>query len=351
MNKVRIASIIMAGLMCCVGSEAIAAKQKLCFVYGGPVGDHGWNYQHDQARKTVESEFGEKVETQFVENVGAGADAERVLERLSRGGCNMIFATTFEFMDPVAKVSRQFPNVKFENATGYKLSGNVSTYDVRYYEAYYVFGKIAASISGSKSSGYLAPFPVPTVVAAINSFALGAQSVKSDFNVNVVWVNSWYDPGKEADAAKVLFGQGFDVLVQQTDSSAAMQVAESSGKKAFGLGADMVNYGPNAQLSSAMNNWAPYYIRRVHALLDGTWKSEATYGGFRDGMLEVAEFRNMPDDVKAMAKEAVENIKSGALQPFHDPLYDQNGSLIKVSDDKVMGMDWFVRGVNGTIEK
>ena len=251
-------------------------KTKACWVYVGPVGDFGYSFQHDQGRKAVEKELGDKVETVFLENVAEGPDAERAIERLAREGCAIIFTTSFGFMDATIKVAGKYPSVKFEHATGYKKADNVGIYNARFYEGRYVMGQIAAKMSKTGIAGYIVSFPIPEVVSGINSFMLGAQSVNPGFKIRIIWVNSWYDPGKEADAAKVLFGQGADISVQHTDSTAALQIAQEQGKLGFGQSSDMIKFAPKAQLTANTDNWNGYYVSRVKAVLDGTWKPDDT---------------------------------------------------------------------------
>ena len=344
-----LATILAAGMM--VGQANAADKIKACWVYVGPIGDFGYSYQHDQGRKAVEKELGDKVETAFLENVAEGPDAERAIERLARDGCKIMFTTSFGFMDPTIKVAAKYPDVKFEHATGYKKADNVAIYNARFYEGRYVMGQIAAKMSKSGVAGYIVSFPIPEVVSGINSFMLGAQSVNPEFKVKIVWVNSWYDPGKEADAAKVLIGQGADIMVQHTDSTAPLQIAQDQGKLGFGQSSDMIKFAPKAQLSANTDDWDPYYVARVKMVLDGTWKSDDTWGGMDAGMVVLAPFTNMPDDVKAMAEESVAKIKSGELKPFTGPITKQDGTVVgeagkPLPDGDVLGMNWYVKGID-----
>ena len=333
------------------GAAQAADKLKACWIYVGPVGDFGYSYQHDQGRKAVEKALGDKVETAFLENVAEGPDAERAIERFAREGCKIIFTTSFGFMDPTIKVAAKYPDVKFEHATGYKRADNVSTYNARFYQGRYVMGQIAAKMSKAGVAGYIVSFPIPEVVMGINSFMLGAQSVNPNFKVKIVWVNSWYDPGKEADAAKVLFGQGADIIVQHTDSTAALQVAQDLGKLGFGQSSDMIKFAPKAQLTANTDDWDSYYIKRVQDVLDGTWKSEDTWGGMKDNMVVLAPFTNMPDDVKKMAEDSVAKIKSGELQPFMGPITKQDGTTVgeagkPLPDGELLGMNYYIKGVD-----
>ena len=338
------------------GAASAADKLKVGFVYVGPVGDHGWTYQHDQGRLAIEKELGDKVETVFVEKVAEGPDAERTITRLARQGAGLIFTTSFGFMDPTLKVAKRFPKVKFEHATGYKRSNNVATYNARFYEGRYIIGQIAAKMSKSGVAGYIASFPIPEVVMGINSIILGAQTVNANFKVKVIWVNSWFDPGKEADAAKVLIGQGADIITQHTDSTAPLQIAAEKGAKGFGQASDMIKFAPKAQLTSIVDNWAPYYVRRTKAVLNGTWKTSDAWDGLADGTVEMAPYTNMPADVMSMAKEPQALITTGKLHPFTGQLYKQDGSMAlaagKVIDDGTLaGMNWYVKGIDGKLPK
>ena len=344
---------VLAGLAMSlvVATASGADKLKIGFIYVGPIGDHGWTYQHDQGRLAVEEAFGDKVETIYVESVPEGPDAERAITRLARQGAGIIFTTSFGYMDPTIKVAKNFPDVKFEHGTGYKRADNVTTYSARFYEGRYVIGQIAARVSKSGVAGYIASFPIPEVVRGINSFMLGAQSINPDFKVKVVWVSTWFDPGKEADAAKVLIGQGADIITQHTDSTAPLQIAAEQGVVGFGQASDMIKFAPDSQLTSIIDDWAPYYVRRVQAVLDGTWKSEDTWDGMGPGMVAMAPYTNLPDDVVAMAKETQAKITSGEFHPFTGPIYKQDGSMAigegEVLDDGVLaGMNWYVKGVD-----
>ncbi len=348
--KIWMAMATALALGVSAGAAEAAGKLKACWVYVGPVGDFGYSYQHDLGRKAVEKELGDKVETVFLENVAEGPDAERAIERLARDGCKIIFTTSFGFMDPTIKVAAKYPDVKFEHATGYKKAGNVAIYNARFYEGRYVMGQIAAKMSKAGVAGYIVSFPIPEVVSGINAFMLGAQNVNPDFKVKIIWVNSWYDPGKEADAAKVLFGQGADIIVQHTDSTAPLQIAEEQGKQGFGQSSDMIKFAPKAQLTSNTDDWDPYYVARVKAMLDGTWASADTWGGMKDGMVVLSPFTNMPDDVKKMAEETTAKIKSGEFHPFTGVITKQDGSTVgeagkSLPDGELLGMNYYIKGI------
>ncbi len=333
-----------------VSSAAANAATKACWVYVGPIGDFGWSYQHHQGLEAVKKEFGDKVETAYVENV-AEADSERAIERLARDGCNIIFTTSFGFMEPTLKVAKKFPDVKFEHATGYKTAENVGTYNAKFHEGRYVIGQIAAKMSKTGTAGYIASFPIPEVVSGINAFMLGAQSVNPDFKVKIVWANTWFDPGKEADAAKVLLSQGADVLSQHTDSTAPLQIAEEQGKVGFGQASDMIKFAPKAQLTAIVDNWAPHYIKSVKAVMDGTWKSGQVWSGMAEGEVAMAPYTNMPEDVVKMAMETAEAIKTGKLHPFTGPITKQDGTVVGeagkgLPDGDILGMNWYVKGID-----
>ncbi|SDF05173.1 BMP family ABC transporter substrate-binding protein [Thalassobaculum litoreum] len=347
------AAMLAAGAFAATPASA-ADPLKVGFIYVGPIGDHGWSYQHDQGRLAIEKEFGDKVETVYVEKVAEGPDAERAITRLARQGAGLIFTTSFGFMEQTLAVAKKFPEIKFEHATGYKQADNVATYSARFYEGRYVIGQIAARMSKSGVAGYVASFPIPEVVRGINAFLLGAQSINPDFKLMVVWVNSWFDPGKEADAAKVLIGQGADIITQHTDSTAPLQIAEEQGVTGFGQASDMIKFAPKAQLTAIIDDWSAYYIERTKAVLDGTWTSGDVWGGMGAEMVVMADYTNMPDDVKAMAEETEAKITSGEFHPFTGPIYKQDGTLAveegKVLDDgTLLGMNWYVQGIDDSL--
>jgi basic membrane protein A len=333
------------------GSAVAQQKLKVGFIYVGPVGDFGWSYQHDQGRKAIEKAFGDKVETTFVESVPE-ADSERAIEQLARTGHGLVFTTSFGFMEPTLKVAKKYPNVKFEHATGFKRAPNLSTYAAKFHEGRYIIGQIAGKMSKSGVIGYVGAFPIPEVVAGINAYFLGAQSVNPNIKIKVVWVNSWYDPAKETDGAKALLDQGVDVIAQHTDSPAPLQTAEARGKLGFGQASDMERFAPKAQLTAITDNWSDYYVARTKAALEGTWKSEDTWGGIKDHMVVMTPYRNMPDDVKKMAEATEAAIKSGQLNPFKCPVLKQDGSQVEckgsgaLSDEQVLGMNFYVKGID-----
>ena len=342
-----------------ITASAVSAEPlKVGFVYVGPVGDHGWTYQHNVGRLAIEEELGDKVQTSYVESVSEGQDAERVIRQLAADGHKLIFTTSFGYMNSTIKIAKMFPDVAFEHATGYKRSDNVSTYSARFYEGRYVIGRIAGAITKTNTIGYVASFPIPEVVRGINSFTLGLHSVNPDAKLKVIWVNTWFDPGKESDAAKALIDQGVDIITQHTDSPAPLQVAEERGIVGFGQASDMSPFAPNAQLTSIIDEWSPYYVARAKAVLDGTWKSEDTWDGIDEGMVVISEFNAdvLPADVIADAEATIEAIRSGTLHPFAGPIMDQQGNEVVaagevMSDGELLTMDYYVMGVDGSVPK
>ena len=351
MKKIILALATSAAVLGFAVAASAQDKTKICFIYVGSKTDGGYSEGHDRGRQELEKAMGDKIETAFLENVPEGPDAERAVERMARSGCALVFTTSFGFMDATIKVAQKFPDVKFEHATGFKSAENVGTYNARFYEGRYIQGVIAAKMSKKGVAGYIASFPIPEVVMGINAFMLGAQSVNPDFKIKVVWANTWADPGKEADAAKALADQGVDILTQHTDSTAPMQVAAERGIHAFGQASDMIAAGPNTQLTAIVDTWGAYYIKRTKAVLDGTWKSEQIWDGLKDGILTMAPYTNMPDDVKKAAEDVEAKIRSGELHPFTGPVKKQDGSewlaAGQVSDDgTLLGMNFYVAGVD-----
>jgi simple sugar transport system substrate-binding protein len=328
---------------------------KIAFAYVGPVGDGGWTFAHDNGRKAIEAEFGNKVVTSFVENVPESADAERVIRDLASQGNQLIFGTTFGYMEPMLKVAADFPNVKFEHATGYKTAANLRTYDSRTYEGAYMAGVIAGTMTKTNTLGFVASIPIPEVIRNINSFTMGAQSVNPKIKTKVVWVNGWFDPPKETEAATSLINAGADILFQNTDSSAVLQTAEKMGKRAFGWDSDMTAYGPKAHLGSAIINWAPYYTKAVKDALEGTWSTGGVWWGVKEGAIDMV---SMADDVPADTKAKVDTIKAGlkdgSFHPWTGPIVGQDGKEVLakgvVADDAFMGgVKFYVKGVEGKV--
>jgi simple sugar transport system substrate-binding protein len=338
-------------------SATVSAKDsiKVGFVYVSPIGEAGWTFTHDEARLHLEQTFGDKITTTFVESVAEGADSERILTQLAKSGHDLIFATSFGYMNPTIKVAKRFPKVKFEHATGYKRSRNVGTYFDRIYEARYLTGIIAGHMSKTDTIGYIGAFPIPEVVRGINAFTLGVQSVKPNAKIKVVWVNSWFDPGKEREAADSLIDQGADVITQHTDSPAPLQAAEAAGIYAIGYHSDMSSYGPKAHLTAAVHNWKEFYTKRIQQVLDGTWKPEDVWQGLDTGMTKLSPLsKDIPANVVKEITEISAKIAKGELHPFAGPIYDQAGKTVvdkgAVIDDKsLLRMNFYVNGIEGKL--
>ncbi|EPX81476.1 BMP family ABC transporter substrate-binding protein [Litoreibacter arenae] len=341
------------------GAAYAQDKTKVGFIYVGPVGDGGWTYEHDQARLAVEEEFGDKVETIYQESVPEGSDAERVITQMALSGADLIFTTSFGYMDPTIAVAAKFPNVKFEHATGFKRADNVSTYSARFYEGRAVQGHIAGKMTKTNKVGYIGSFPIPEVIRGINSAYIHAKKVNPDVEFSVVWAYTWFDPAKEADAATALIEQGADVILQHTDSTAPQAAAQKAGNViTFGQASDMAEYAPMPRVSSIIDNWAPYYIDRVQAVMDGTWESTDTWDGIGPGMVGIGEISDaVPADVKAEALALKDSIADGSYHPFTGPLKKQDGSdwlaegetAQDFGDDGLAGMNFYVEGIKGDI--
>jgi basic membrane protein A and related proteins len=335
-----------------------AGPLKIAFAYVGPVGDGGWTFAHDNGRKAVEKEFGDKVATTFVEKVPEAADAERVFRDMVGQGNKLIFGTTFGYMEPMLKAAPDAKDVKFEHATGYKQADNMRTYDSRTYEGAYMAGVIAGGMTKTNTLGVVGSIPIPEVVRNINSFTLGAQSVNPKIKTKVVWVNEWFNPPKETEAAQSLINGGADVLMQNTDSSAVLQTAEKNNKLAFGWDSDMTAYGPKAHLGSAIINWAPYYIKATREALDGTWKAgdgAHTWWGVKEGAIDLVSISDkVPADLKAKVEKVKAGLKDGSFSIWKGPIENAEGKEVlakdAVADDKFMhGITWYVKGVEGKV--
>ena len=339
-------------------APAAAAKAeplKIAFAYVGPVGDGGWTFAHDNARKALEKEFGDKIQTSFVENVPESADAERVIRDMAGQGNKLIFGTTFGYMETMLKVAPDFKDVKFEHATGYKSAENMRTYDSRTYEGAYMAGLIAGKMSKTGTLGVVASVPIPEVIRNINSFTLGAQTSNPKIKTKVVWVNEWFNPPKETEAATSLINGGADVLFQNTDSPAVLKTAQDKGKRAFGWDSDMTAYGPKAHLASAIINWTPYYIKATKDALDGSWKTGGVWWGVKEGAIDIV---SIADDVPAETKAKVDavraGLKDGSFAIWKGPLVDNTGKTLlkkdEVADDKFLsGVNFYVKGVEGKV--
>ena len=355
-NFKKLALAAAAGLA--LGAPATqAADLKVGFVYVGPISDHGWSYRHNVGRLAIEKVLGGKVKTTFVESVPEGPDAERVIRQMASSGHDLIFTTSFGYMNPTLKVAKRFPKVSFEHATGYKRGNNVSTYSGRFYEGRHIAGLVAGHMTKTAVIGYVASFPIPEVIRGINAVALAARSVNPNVQIKVIWVNSWYDPGKEGDAAKVLIDQGADIIMQHTDSPAPLQVAEKRGVWAVGQASDNSKFAPKAQLTAIIDDWDGYYVARAKAVLDGTWKSMDSWGGIKSGMVQMAPYNKaIPANVIAIAKAAEEGLRNGTIHAFAGPVKNQAGKEMvpagkNLDDGTLLGMDWYVEGVQGKLPK
>ncbi|MDP7553773.1 MAG: BMP family ABC transporter substrate-binding protein [Candidatus Thioglobus sp.] len=356
MSNRRLTSILklsLLSLMLAFTSSTFADPVKAAFVYIGPTGDHGWTYAHDQGANYVKDNMGDDVEITRIESVAENSDAARVITSLARKN-DIIFTTSFGYMEPTIKVAARYPDVKFEHATGYKRpTDNISTYSARFYEGRHVIGKIAGRMTKSNVIGYIASFPIPEVIRGINSAFLAARSVNPDVQIKIVWVYTWFDPGKEADAANALIAQGADIIMQHTDSTAAMTVAEETeGVYAFGQASDMSAWGPTSHLTSIIDDWGPYYLRQVQGVKDGTWTSTDTFDGIRQGMVKFARMTNMPTDVKNEASKAIIDVMTGSVHPFTGPINRQDGSPWLADGETppmfpdIITMDFYVEGID-----
>lgn len=336
-------------------APAKADPLKIAFAYVGPVGDGGWTFAHDNARKALEKEYGDKIVTSFVESVPESADAERVIRDMAGQGNKLIFGTTFGYMEPMLKVAADNPEVKFEHATGYKTAPNMRTYDSRTYEGAYMAGVIAGRMTKSNTLGVVASIPIPEVIRNINSFTLGAQSSNPNIKTKVVWVNEWFNPPKETEAATALINGGADILFQNTDSSAVLQTAEKMGKRGFGWDSDMTAYGPKAHLGSAIINWAPYYIKTVGEVLDGKWATGQTWWGVKEGAIDLVSLAaDVPEEAQKALDDVKTGLKAGSYNIWKGPISDNTGKEVlakdAVADDKFLGgINFFVKGVEGKV--
>jgi basic membrane protein A len=338
------------------GSTAASGPLKIAFAYVGPVGDGGWTFAHDNARKALERELGDKIQTSFVEKVPEGADAERVFRDMASQGNMLIFGTTFGYMEPMLKAAADLPDVKFEHATGYKTAPNMNTYDSRTYEGAYMAGVIAGGMTKTNVLGVVGSVPIPEVIRNIDSFTMGAQSVNPKIKTRVVWVNEWFNPPKETDAAQSLINGGADVLMQNTDSSAVLQTAGKAGKYAFGWDSDMKAYAPDAHLASSIINWAPYYIKTTKAVLDGTWKGDSrAWWGVKEGAIDIVSISDkVPADLKAKLDTVKAGLKDGSFVIWKGPITSNEGKEVVAAgvtaDDKFLGgINFFVKGVEGNV--
>lgn len=338
-----------------LGGAAIAEPLKVGFIYVGSINDGGWNHHHNAARLELQEHFGDDVETFFVENVPEGADSERIMTQMALSGADLIFTTSFGYMEPTINVAAKFPDVKFEHATGYLTSENVSSYSARFYEGRAVMGTIAGHMTETNIIGYIASIPIPEVIRGINATYLHARKVNPDVQIKVIWLYTWLDPAKEADATAALIEQGADFVFAHTDSTAPLTKLEELGGYGFGQAADMIQFAPDPRLSSIIDNWAAYYIQRTQDVMDGTWKSESTWDGISTGMVGIGEFSEViPADVREEAQAMVDAIVAGEYHPFTGPINNADGSVWladgEVADDGALaGMNFYVEGVNAEL--
>ena len=350
----RLLPALVTALAVAFGGGARAADN-VGFVYVSPIGDAGWTYQHDLGRLQLEKEAG--VTTSYVENVAEGADAERVIREMAKRGDIAVFATSFGYMNYALKVSRQFPKTAFVHATGYKLGKNMGLVNARFYEGRYLTGVIAGEMTKSNVLGYVAAFPIPEVLQGINAFIKGARSVNPKAELRVIWVNSWYDPGKERQAATTLLSQGADMITHHTDSTAVVQAAEEKGKHAFGYHSDMSKYGPNAHLTATTHHWGDYYVKTVKEIQAGTWKPTSVWGGYAEGMIKLAPLNSaIPQDLQDRIRDMESKMAAGTLHAFAGPIVDQDGNTVvpagqDMTDDQLNKMNYYLQGVVSKLPK
>jgi basic membrane protein A len=348
---------VAASAVAWITPASAAEPLKVGFIYVGPIGDAGWTFQHDSGRREMEKALAGKVTSKYVESVPEGVDAERVIGELARAGNKIIFTTSFGYMNPTLKVAKQFPNTDFEHATGYKTDKNVGIYNARFYEGRYLAGIVAGRMTKSNIGGYVAAFPIPEVVMGINAFTRGMRSVNPKAEVKVVWVNSWFDPGREREAAETLISQGADVLTHHTDSTAVVQAAEAKNVYAIAYHSDMSKYGPHAHLTAVTHQWGAYYTKAVQDVINGTWKPGNVWGGIKEGMIKMSAFNSaVPKDVQDLVNKTSADIGAGKFHPFTGPIKDNDGkerlAAGKVmSDDVLSKMDYYVEGVQGKLPK
>ncbi|NBO81511.1 MAG: BMP family ABC transporter substrate-binding protein [Betaproteobacteria bacterium] len=351
---------VAGGALAGLGVPALAQSSgplKIGFVYVSPIGDAGWTTQHNMGRLEMEKALAGKVTTSFVEKVTEGADTERVIREMATSGHRLIFATSFGYMNAVEKVSKEFPKVAFMHATGYKSGPNFGNYNARFYEGRYIAGMVAGRTTKSNVLGYVAAFPIPEVLQGINSFTRGARSVNPKIDVRVIWVNSWYDPGKEREAALTLIAQKADVLTHHTDSTAVVQAAEEKSVFACGYHSDMSKYGPKAHLTATTHHWGAYYTKIAQEVIAGTWKAGTIWGGMKDGFIKMAPLNaSIPAAVKDQVTKVEADIRAGKFHPFSGSVMDQDGKERlgagkTMSDDDLGKMNYYVQGVTSKLPK
>ncbi|TWI61867.1 nucleoside-binding protein [Pseudoduganella lurida] len=359
MNRRNLLAVTLSALLGAAASVPAHAAEpmKVGFVYIGPVGDAGWTYAHEQGRLEMEKALGGKVKSTFVENVPEGADSERVIRKLAADGNKLIFTTSFGYMNATEKVAKAYPNVVFQHATGFKTSKNMGAYESRLFEGSYLQGIIAGKMTKTNTIGMVGSFPVPEVIRNINAFTLGAQSVNPKIKTKVIWVSSWYDPAKERQAAETLIAQGADVLTQNTDSPATLQVAQEKGKFAFGWDSDMQRFAPKAHLTASTNQWGGYYTEVAKAVMAGTWKTGHVHGGLKEGMVKMSPLNPaVPADAAKLFNDKKAAFAAGTAVPFTGPIKDQSGAIKVAAGQQMplkdlMSMNFYVQGVEGSIPK
>jgi basic membrane protein A and related proteins len=362
------ASVVLLSAMLAVSAPTLRAQTaapakpplKVAFVYVSPIGEAGWTFQHEQGRLLMQKALGDKVVSTAVEAVAEGADSERVMRDLALQGQQLIFATSFGYLEPALRVAAEFPNVKFEHAGGYKTAANLNTYNARYYEARYLAGLLAGKTSKSGIAGYVAGFPVPEVVQGINAFTLGMREANPQAEVRVLWLNTWFDPAREREAAQTLINQGADVLTNHSGSPAVPQTAQANfkdkGVRAIAYQSDMRQFAPDAQLAAVTHHWGGYYTQVASAVLNGSWKPRPVWGGMKDGLVQLSAFAaDVPAPVQALVDGRRKAIVAGSFKPFTAPLTDNEGRVRlaqgALDDASIATMNWFVRGVVGSVPK
>jgi len=347
--------LLLAGAMflATISASLAADPVKVGFIYVGPIGDHGWTYRHDIGRQQVEEAFGDKVETSYIESVPYGPQAESAIRQMAQDH-DIIFATSFGYMNEMLKVAKDFPDVKFEHATGYKQSDNMASYGLRLYQARHVQGIIAGMMTKTNKICYVGAYPIPEVIREINTYYLGAKKMNPNVDIDIVWVNTWYDPVKEANAAEVMMAAGCDMVAQHTDSPAPLQAAQKQGKLGFGQASDQIKFAPKAQLTATIDNWGPYYIKKVQGVIDGTWETGDYFGHMNEGAVQMAPFTNMPADVAAEAQKIKDAISNGEYFAFTGPLKDNTGKLQlkagEIADDVHLNtMMYYVEGIDAKV--
>jgi len=354
-HSLRLLTLFCFLLLAWSSSSHAEKPLKIGFIYHGPVQEVGWTYAHDQARQFVEQQLGDKIETTYVDQVNESSDAERIIHKLARTGHDMIYTTSFGFMNPTIKAAKRFKKITFQQATGYKTAKNVAAYNARPYQGRYLTGLIAGKMTKSNTLGYIATFPIPEVIRGINAFTLGAKQSNPDVIVKVIWISSWYNPAKEREAAEALILKGADVLSTHTDSPTAVQTAQEKGIYAFGYHSDMSAFGADAHLTAVVHNWKQLYLEQISSVLDKTWRPEKVWYGLKQGVTDLSAYNPViPADVIETVEQAKQAIINEERRVFTGPIYKQNGELAlaegeSLDDEKLLLMNWYVDGIEGKI--